>query len=238
MSTPRPYYENEQVVIYHGDCREIIPTLPSQSVDLLLTDPPYGISYQSGQRQVQFDFMQNDDDIRVAVEGIKKALRVLRKERHLYIFGPTAMLEGMPVTSPVELIWDKSGMSSGDLKCPWGKAYEYIQFAIVNRSAPSLRDGHGRLAARLRRGSVVHCPRLNGRQIRHPTEKPVALLRELIESSSCIGETVFDPFCGVGSTLVAACLEGRKAIGIEIEERYCEIAQERLEAINRAPRLL
>ena len=81
----------------------------------------------------------------------------------------------------------------------------------------------------MRRGTVLRYPNTRGRgATRHPTEKPVALLRELIESSSRFGETVLDPFIGSGSTLVAAALEGRKAIGIEIEERYCEIAANRL----------
>jgi len=76
----------------------------------------------------------------------------------------------------------------------------------------------------------------NGTVLRHPTEKPVALMRLLIESSSLPGEIVLDPFAGVGSTLVAAVVTGRRAIGIEIDERYAEIAAERLrkaEAIAR-----
>jgi site-specific DNA-methyltransferase (adenine-specific) len=63
----------------------------------------------------------------------------------------------------------------------------------------------------------------------HPMEKPVDILRQMVESSSMIGETVLDPFCGSGSVLLAAQLEGRVAIGIEIDERYCEIAAKRIE---------
>jgi site-specific DNA-methyltransferase (adenine-specific) len=76
---------------------------------------------------------------------------------------------------------------------------------------------------------VIHAQRIQGgATLRHPTEKPVPLLRQLIESSSVWGETVLDFCVGVGSTLVAARLEGRKAIGIEIDERFCEVAAERL----------
>jgi site-specific DNA-methyltransferase (adenine-specific) len=76
---------------------------------------------------------------------------------------------------------------------------------------------------------VLRVPRIIGAACqRHPTEKPVRLIRELIESSSCIDETLLDPFCGVGSALIAARVEGRLAIGIEIEEKYCEIAAKRL----------
>ncbi len=82
----------------------------------------------------------------------------------------------------------------------------------------------------MRRGTVLRSLRPHSRLVnRHPTEKPVDILRELIESSSRIGELVLDPFAGVGSTLVASWLESRRAIGIEIEERYCEIAAKRLE---------
>lgn len=81
----------------------------------------------------------------------------------------------------------------------------------------------------MRRGSVIRCQRLNSEAItKHPTEKPVMLMRQLVESSSIIGDSVLDPFCGSGSALEAAQIEGRSAVGIEIEERYCEIAAERL----------
>jgi hypothetical protein len=84
----------------------------------------------------------------------------------------------------------------------------------------------------MRRGSVLTVERPNGAGVsRHPTEKPIRLLRELIESSSKIGESVLDCFVGSGSTLEAAHLEGRTAIGIEIEERYCEIAATRLSQV-------
>jgi site-specific DNA-methyltransferase (adenine-specific) len=91
------------------------------------------------------------------------------------------------------------------------------------------RDGRG-LAARLRQGSILSFQRPNSRAAkRHPTEKPVGLLRRLIESSSLIGETVFDPFLGSGSTLVAAIAEDRMGVGIEIDERYAETAAKRVD---------
>jgi len=71
---------------------------------------------------------------------------------------------------------------------------------------------------------------ISGRVMHHPTEKPIDILRQMVESSSVMGETVYDPFAGSGSTLIAAALEGRKAVGCEIEERYCEAAAKRFES--------
>ena len=118
----------------------------------------------------------------------------------------------------------------GDLSKPWGPQHERIAFATYELSKANRAKGYGNLSARLRKGSVVRSTRANsGRVKHHPTEKPVDILRQFIESSSVMGETVYDPFAGSGSTLIAAALECRVAVGCEIEERYCEIAAKRIE---------
>jgi DNA modification methylase len=224
-----PYYDDGQITIYCGDCRDVLPTLPPSSVDLIVTDPPYGAEWQSNRRKESFDRIAGDHDQAVALEGIRSSLRLIRLSRHLYIFGRYD-LSGLHLSEPVELIWDKEMRTGGDLTLPWGSQHEYIQFCVFHHSRVALNDGAGRLAARLRKGSVLRYPRASGVGVtKHPTEKPVPLIRELIESSSCIGEAVLDPFMGSGSTLVAARLEGRRAIGIELDERYCEIAVKRLQ---------
>lgn len=225
---PSIYYQDEAVTLWLGDCLSVLPTLPPGCADLIVTDPPYGQNYESNHRAETFGPIAGDTDTTVAVAGIRAALVALRKKRHVYVFGRYDFA-GLPLTDPAELIWDKAIQSAGDLTSPWGVQHEYIQFMTYVPSAANRDGGMGRLAARLRRGSILRHQRPNSGQVRHPTEKPVPLLRELIESSSCIGETVLDPFAGVGSTLVAARLEGRKAIGIELEERYCEVAARRLQ---------
>jgi DNA modification methylase len=220
----KPYYEASGITIYHGDCREILPQLPKDCADLLVADPPYGVEYQSSYRTLRFAPIVGDHSSELALEGTAAALKCLRVERHVYLFGRYD-LSGLPLTPAVELIWDKQTLSMGDLEIPWGSQHEAIMFAILKAKAHR-ENGKGGLAARLRRGSVLSYPRPQAE--RHPTEKPVDLIRELIESSSRIGETVLDYFCGIGSTLVAAQQEGRRAIGIEIEEKYAEIAAKRL----------
>jgi DNA modification methylase len=231
--TLSPYYQDSYATLYLGDCVELTATLPKASADLIVTDPPYGVNWKSSHRKHDdFDMIVGDEDTSIALKGLSVALPTLRRRRHVYVFGRID-LSSLPLTKPVELIWDKRIASMGNLAIPWAQEHEYIQFAIYGYTKAERDEGSGRLAARLRRGTVLSYQRLNSTQVvSHPTEKPVALLRELIESSSCIGETVLDPFAGSGSTLVAATLEGRKSIGIEIEERYCEVAAKRLEAIG------
>ncbi len=221
----QPYYQDDSCTIFHGDCRDVLESLPSSSVDLIVTDPPYGVQWDSGYSSM--GPIVGDDGTLDVPAIIRKACRVLRSLRHLYVFGPFDLSEvtGMPTT---ELIWDKGKFSAGDLSNPWGSAHEPIQFGTWH-SAESMKQ-RGGLTARLRRGSVLHVPKQNNGRgaLTHPTEKPVLLLRQLIECSSLMGEVVFDPFMGSGTTLQAARYLGRKAIGIEIEERYCEIAAKRL----------
>ena len=228
----KPYYEDEAVTIYHGDCREMLPSMASESIDLLLTDPPYGVQMSPhGRRKIPLpmDVITGDDGSLDVPSIINDALRVLRNNRHFYVFGPFEFDDQPRVLKTAELIWDKGIMSGGDTNCVWGKSHERITFGSRTASAQNKADGYGNGAARLRKGTVLRYDRPNASGAgNHMSEKPVMLLRELIESSSKFGEIVFDPFMGSGSTLVAASLEGRKAIGIEIEERYCEIAAKRL----------
>jgi site-specific DNA-methyltransferase (adenine-specific) len=222
----RPYYEERGILIYHGDCRDVLPTLDVKA-DLLVTDPPYGINFQSNCRVQQFSVLEGDDGSLDVSAVIKEALKALHtsKGAHVYIFGRFD-LSSLPLGPSCELIWDKTQIGIGNLSMPWAPQHEYIQFAMY--LSPKHATKSGALSARLRKGSILRVQRMDGNVIRHPTEKPVLLLRYLIESSSVIGDLVLDPFAGSGSTLEAARIEGRRAIGIEIEEKYCEVAAKRL----------
>lgn len=217
-----PYYADSRCVIYHGRAETVLPTIRAE-VQLIVTDPPYK-RYLSNRGH---DHTAIDDNHDIAVV-LNAACKHLDRGRHAYIFGAPD-LTGTPLTAKVELIWDKGIVGMGDLTQPWGVSHEPITFAVYEPSAANRAKGYGRLAARVRKGSVLRSQRLNGAATtRHPTEKPVDVLRELIESSSCIGELVLDPYMGSGSTLEAASVEGRRAIGVEMNERYCEIAAKRL----------
>lgn len=219
------YFETPDVTLYLGDCAEA-----DVACDLIVTDPPYGQAYESGRAGGKWGEIAGDRQPLAIQERLATALKGLRRGRHVYIFKGELDLSALKLCGFAELIWDKEVIGMGDLTQPWGPQHETVVFATYELSEANRNKGYGNLSARLRKGSVLRSLRAqSGRVKNHPTEKPVDILRQMIESSSVLGETVYDPFCGSGSTLVAALLEGRKAIGCEIDERYCEIAARRLE---------
>jgi len=213
---------------------EILPSLGRGSSDLLITDPPYGVKYRSNYREDSFDAIAGDadQDIAQAVISAVMELRIQCQGRHVYVFGPFDLgaIDSRIVAAANPLVWDKMKLGMGHLASPWAPSWEPIQFGNVWYSKAERSKGRGGLVARLRQSSVLRVPRpqQTGPR-RHPTEKPVQLLTQLVESSSLVGETVLDPFAGAGSTLVSAVLSGRKAVGIELVAQYAEIAADRLE---------
>lgn len=219
------------VTLYLGDAAEVLPTLPN--VDLLATDPPYGMAYESGWRdKPKFEMIQGDQGEIDVTRILDLAVSRLHPKRHAYIFGPKEpVLACEKLTGHTELIWAKDRMGMGDLAAPWGPAHEPIHFAVFVSSVKERAQGRGGLLARMRKGSVLSVSRPDGNKTRHPNEKPVALMRQLIESSTVVGDCVLDPFMGSGSTIVAALLSGRSAIGIEIDPQHFETAKARVERL-------
>ena len=209
MSLPTPYYDDGKgIVIYHGDCREILPELEPESIDLVLTDPPYGMSFRSNHRAERYAVICGDTVL--PVQEIESAIRLAR--RAAYVFCRWDNLAAMPVPRSV-LAWVKNNWSMGDLKHEHGRQWEAICF---------YPGPHHEFVRRT--PDVIYAERTgNGL---HPTQKPVKLLSVLITAN--VGDVILDPFMGSGTTLRAAKDAGRCCIGIEIEERYCEIAAKRL----------
>lgn len=225
-------YETERVKLWLGDAADVLPTYKTECFDLVVTDPPYGVEFHSNMRADRFKKIANDgadESSRIVVTDLLlECVRLVGQNRHIYVFGPEALrVVDAKVSSPAELIWDRGTISMGDLTSPWGPAHEKIHFyTSLHRHAGKRGKETG--PVRLRKGSVLRYSRKSGLQVRHPTEKPIELLTELIESSSKVGEVVLDPFAGVGSTGVAAVLAGRRSVLVELEEKYVEIAVERL----------
>lgn len=228
-------YQSDNVTLYHADAMAILPTIEKESVGLILTDPPYGVSWESNTRAESFGTLLNDgaNDRDVIADALRECVRIVGQNRHLYVFGPADVLQGQKVSEIVELIWDKGTIGSGDMTSSWGPQHERISFC-VSKFRHAGQSGDSTVPTRLRKGSVLRFTRPTGRKVRHPSEKPVPLLAELIESSTRRGDVVVDPFAGVGSTGVAAILTGRKAILVEMDERWIPIAIERLRAAEAA----
>lgn len=228
------YFENDKITLYCGDSLYLMQSIETNSIDLVISDPPYGQNYLgTGFRKNELPekSILNDTKDFDFTPYLAELLRVLRSSRHLYIFSgkDCSWTKDKNLSGVTELIWDKGLMGSGDLTSPWGCEHEKVFFAVNGKRYGKDAQNRGGLSGRLRKGSVLNFQRKNGSGVdSHLTEKPVELLREFIESSSMIGDTVLDCFAGSGSTLEAAIREDRKAIGIEISEKNCEQIVKRL----------
>lgn len=239
--TTKPFvlYQSPRVTVYQGDCRDVIPTMDRAAADLIVTDPPYGVKASSSTRrkkQDKFTPILGDDDKQQVIKILAECTHPLRKYRHVYVFGFTIdeLKEPMSLGGCSELIWDKKSLGMGGGESPWGPQHEKICFGVYVPSPAGVKSGDGNLSARMRSGSIIRVPRKNGGQVSlHMTEKPVPLLTQLIESSSRPGDTVFDPFVGSGSTLVAAVILGRRAIGIEIDPQHALTIIDRVKEAER-----
>ena len=203
-----PYYEDEWVTLYHGDCRDVAEWLEA---DVLVTDPPYGIGYQSGSRR---------DTLAASIAGDEDTTQ---RDTALEAWcGGPALVFGTwriprPAGTRARLIWDTKGaLGMGDLSIPWKPSDQEVYVLGYGFAGPRTTN--------VLRYAPVQSMSRNGRE--HPHQKPVPLLLDLI--AKCPPGVVADPFAGSGSTLVAAKRLGRKAIGVELDERYCEIAAKRL----------
>lgn len=201
----KPYYEDDWVTLYHGDCLELADLWTV--ADVLVTDPPYGMSYTSGRKSHMA--IRGDQSLHVRDD----ALRVWGKKPAL-VFG--TWKQPRPEGVRQLIVWDKRGGAgfSGDLKMPWADITEEIYVL-----------GSGWVGGRI--PAIYSVPTLpSSNRPNHPTPKPVPLMELLIEK--CPPGLIADPFAGSGATLLAARNAGRKVIGVEMEEQYCRLIADRL----------
>lgn len=211
--------------------------IKSNTLDLIVCDPPYGVDWKASasRRREPPPKMALDgiNDRPAVADALRQAITKIMAHRHAYFFGDWEGFE-FPLGGRCELIWDKCNTTLSGADTPWAGQHEAIWFGVkANAAQRAMNDGLR--AAKMRRGSVLSYQRKSGAAVKnHPTEKPVDLLRELIESSSRIGDAVFDPFMGSGSTGVAALLEGRSFVGIEVSEEYFNTAVRRIRVVHDA----
>ena len=214
--------------IKQGDCLQLMKDVPCGSVDMILTDPPYGIRYRSNMRVKtdRFDPLENDDnDTRLL--AYSEFARILKSDSVAIVFASwknvTVDIQELQKYFDIKniIVWFKGGGGIGDLKHTLSTDYE---LAIV------CHKGKCRLRGK-REGSVWSCRKVNPSKMLHPTQKPVDLLTHMIEKYTDRNAVVFDPFMGSGSTCVAVANTGRHYIGFELDEKYFEIARKRLQEV-------
>jgi len=213
----KPYYEEAGITIYLGDCREVLPEVGP--VDLVLTDPPYGLDVAVDNGRFSGGTVAGPrtsvgERIRVRGDAEPFDPRPLLRFKRLVLWGANNYAAHLPPSNGW-IVWDKragleemKGWPFGEGEMAWTNITGAIRF-WRNRWMGLVRsEEHG--------------------EHYHPTQKPLGLMRWVIESWSDVGQVVLDPYMGSGTTLRAAKDLGRRAIGIEIEERYAEIAAQRL----------
>jgi DNA modification methylase len=210
-----PYWTDGQVTLYLGDCREVTDWL---AADVLVTDPPYGLAWKSGQRSytarnARVESVKGDETTQVRDD----ALAMWAKGKPAVVFG--TWREPRPRGVTHRLIWHKQKAPPAVTSAAYYSAEEEIYLIGSGWTGNPVQNV---IVTSEWRASAWGFVARSG----HPTPKPESLMEVLI--AKCPPGTIADPFAGSGSTLVAARNLGRNVVGVEIDERYCELAARRL----------
>ena len=208
----QPYYQDDLITLYHGDCLEITTWL---NADVLVTDPPYGQAYKSRMNRANrtdwHDEIKGDHNTNLRDDAIE----LWGDDKAALVFGTWKTTK--PRKTKQTVVWDKTPCGfMGDLAIPFGTAHEEI-YCLGKNGWTGTREA-----------SIIKAQMLMSNDADrpdHPTPKPIGLMERLIEKTVGI---IADPFAGSGATLIAARNLGRKVIGIELEQRYCDLIVKRV----------
>lgn len=207
------------IKLINGDCFDEIKKIDDCSVDLILTDPPYGINFRSNRRNERYNHINNDNNLLWLDDMSREMYRVSKDNTAHYVFCSfhnidifKQSLEKFFNLKNI-LVWEKNNTGMGDLYSNFAPKVEFILFLQKGRS----------LIRGKRDPNIMKFNRTGNKL--HPTQKPVDLCEYLINKFSDEGDLVFDPFMGVGTTGVACVRSNRDFIGIELDDRYFDIAR-------------
>ena len=223
----------EDIKLYCDDCLNIMKQIDNESIDLIVTDPPYLIKYKTNRRKNKdHDFCSeilNDDNEQLIIDYIRECYRILKNNTAMYMFCNCDKvdffkqeLENAGFKIKNMIIWVKNNWTAGDLKAQFGKQYEII--FLVNKGRKCFNGK--------RITDVWMFDKISGKKQLHQNQKPVDLLKQCILKHSDENDIIFDGFMGSGSTGVACIETCRKFIGVELDKKYFEIAKERIENLK------
>ena len=218
-----------------GDCLEVMKTIPDKSVDAVITDPPYGIDYQSARRTDRADWKPKiNNDIAPFLEWIPDAFRIIKDTGFVMCFCRWDVEEefrtaikhaGFILKS--QIIWDKVIHGMGDLESAFAPQHENLLFATKgNYSFPGVRPK-----------SIIREQRVHPDKMIHPNEKPVNLYYKLYHSLLNKNDSMVDCFCGSASSGEAAIKFGCNYIGIDNSDYYFPLAEKRIHDAQQQMRL-
>jgi len=203
--------------IIHGDCIQVMKTFPKNSVDLIITDPPYGdnVTYGFNNKTIR-----NNKNPLINCTALVEMYRVLKRNKSLYLFTnwkhypflTEFILRYTKFKIRHLIVWNKRNFGLG-----WAFRLQYELILVLDKGDPKYN---------LKNFSDVQTMNhINHNKVSHPHEKPIDLIIKMIKHSSKEGDVVLDPFCGSGSTCKGADKMGRKWIGIEVDERWVEVGR-------------
>lgn len=205
----KPYYDDGLVTLYNADCREVLPTMADRSIGMILTDPPYGVGVADWDKEADWAWADH-------------AARLLVDDAHLFCFWSVSKLREFPdlpdLTYERVLVWSKPMTMSSQRA---GATWHWEPVFWWKKGKPVLTECVS---------DVIEANpplfRTHPENVAHPTQKPLTVIQRLLQLGG--GDPVLDPFCGSGTTLVAAKAAGVRAVGIEVNKDYCDIAVKRL----------
>ncbi len=217
-------------IIYNQDCIDGMKNIPDNSIDLIVTDPPYLISYKTNYRNDKtHDFCSeilNDNNQQLIKDYIKECFRILKNDSAMYMFCSSKTIdffkqevERCGFTIKNIIVWVKNNWTAGDLKGQFGQQYEFI--LLVNKGRKMFNG--------TRLTDVWSFDRVTGKKQVHQNQKPIELIEQCILKHSSEGDVVFDGFMGSGTTAVACVNTNRHYIGFELDAKYFDIACQRLD---------
>ena len=210
--------------IHHGDCLELMKDIPDGSIDMILSDPPYGINLTPQRKTSKFknEKIPNDDNLEWLPEVVSEYKRILKDDSVGYVFCNWQNYDVFKQVFEKEftikncLVWNKDWFGMGN---NWRPNHEFILVITNGKFKTKSRN----------KSNVLTYRRLSPRKLLHSCEKPVNLLEELIKESTDEEDVILDSFLGSGSTAIACINTNRFFIGIEKEKEYVDIANKRLE---------
>ena len=212
-----------EINLLHGDCFELFQNIPDESVDMILTDPPYVMSFQSDYRKTKYEKIKGDSNLDWLGDFVNEIYRVSKPNTAHYVFCSFHHVDKFKQAIENKfkvkniLTWVKNNTSMGDLKGDFAPKTEFIIFFHKGRKLINGKRDPNVLEFKKTRNEL------------HPTQKPVDMTEYMIGKFSDEGDLILDPFMGSGTTGIACLNTNRRFIGMELEEDYFNIAKERIE---------
>ena len=224
--------------ILNQDTLDGMKEIGGGKIDLIVTDPPYLISYKTSYRKdKEHKFTKeilNDDNFELVSEYLKECYRILKDNAAAYVFCSAKTVDFFIKESKAAgfdiknlIVWDKGNWTAGDLEAQFGQQYEII--LLLNKGRATINGK--------RYSDIWRCPRVSPDKAVHQNQKPLSLIKMCIEAHSKEGDLIFDGFMGSGTTAVAAINLNRHYIGFELDKEYFEVAQKRIKSAVYEPSL-